>query len=81
MVSILPKKDNSIKSPHELASNDTRLSMRSFFDLSSEDRQAIVSKAAADAIQESHAAGITTTHRWAGRTYRLYPDGRKEILA
>lgn len=53
---------------------------KNFTDLTTEEITASFQEAVAKAIGETHAMGLPTTHGDGEDIFRIYPDGRKEII-
>jgi hypothetical protein len=59
-------------------SNDRKLTIDEYFDLSKEEREKMLSGVGKSAIARAHALGLATTHGDGKGIYKLYPDGHKE---
>lgn len=53
---------------------------KSFIDLTTEEITASFTEAVTEAIAETHALGLPTTHGDGENIFRIYPDGHKEII-
>lgn len=52
---------------------------KGFFDLTTEELTASFEEAVTEAIAETHALGLPTTHGDGENIFKIYPDGRKVI--
>lgn len=53
---------------------------KNFIDLTTEEITASFTEAVTEAIAETHALGLPTTHGDGENIFRIYPDGHKEII-
>lgn len=51
-----------------------------FFDMTTEEMEELLAKATREAIKNLHDKGIPSTHGDGKEVYRIYPDGRKEVI-
>lgn len=69
-----------ISEKQEQARNTRERPRKSFFDLTREDREEILTATGREAIARIHAMGLPTTHGDDEGIYRLFPDGHKEYI-
>lgn len=51
-----------------------------FFDMSTEEMEKLLSEATRKAIKNLHDKGIPSIHGDGNEVYKIYPDGRKEVI-
>ncbi len=56
------------------------LQAKDFLKMTKDEQEIFLGRATKKAISETHAMGLPTTHSDGKYRFKLYPDGRKEIL-